>query len=290
MRDFLDLVQPGSGFTEVRRIMDGKVKQYWAEDHAEVSDLAHRWSDEGWDVYYGVLPRMVEAGNANAVARYTSTLWADVDAKAHADSKRASLMALIDYEIPPAVVVDSGHGYHAYWALDQFIPVDRATTIMRGIARQVKGDHVYDAPRILRLPGTQNWKDPDHPLPVRVLRFDATRRYRPGDFDTAESIGYRELERERTPVRAIPYVAPADRPSLPYWLDTLIQEGAPQGQRSEAGFKVMYHLAKRGWSDEEIHEVFDSTAIGEKMREMRTGGERWFKRSLNRARLSAAHY
>jgi hypothetical protein len=40
VRDFLDLVQPAEGYTEVRRIMDGKVKQHWFEQHAEVSDLS----------------------------------------------------------------------------------------------------------------------------------------------------------------------------------------------------------------------------------------------------------
>ena len=289
MRDFLDFIQPGEGLTEVRRIMDGKVKQHWFENHAEVTDLSLQWSDAGWDVYYGVLPRLDHGGKASDVARYTSTLWADVDAKAHSDSKQASLMSLIDYAIPPAVVVDSGHGYHAYWVLDSFIPIDKACNIMRGIARQVKGDHVYDAPRILRLPGTQNWKDPDHPLPVRVLRFDATRRYRAGDFVDAESIGLGEHERaNRKPVPTV-YIPPADRKELPDWLDRLITDGAPQGQRSEAAFKVMYYLAKYGWSDSEIHTIFEVMAIGEKMREMRTGGERWFKRSMARARSSASH-
>ena len=287
MRDFLDLIQPGEGLTEVRRIMDGKVKQHWFEDHDEVTDLSLKWSDEGWDVYYGVLPRIDHGGKADNVVRETPTLWADVDAKAHSGSKQASLMALIDYEIPPAVVVDSGHGYHAYWVLDQFIPVDRATTIMQGIARTIKGDHVYDAPRILRLPGTQNWKDPEHPLPVRVLRFDATRRYRPGDFSTAEAIGFGEHERLK-PTPTV-YIPPADRGDIPDWLDRLITDGAPQGSRSEQAFKVMYHLAKRGWSDEEIHTIFEVMAIGEKMREMRTGGEGWFRRSMKKARLSAGH-
>jgi hypothetical protein len=198
-------------------------------------------------------------------------------------------MALIDYDIPPAVVVDSGHGYHAYWALDHFIPVDRATTIMRGIARHVKGDHVYDAARILRLPGTQNWKDPDHPLPVRVLRFDATRRYRPADFIEAESVGVAERQRDERPVSPAVYIPPADRRVLPDWLDALITQGVPQGQRSEASFKVMYYLAKYGWSDEEIRSIFEVMAIGEKMREMRKGGERWFNRSMKRARSSAGH-
>jgi putative DNA primase/helicase len=234
MRDFLDLIQPGAGLTEVRRIMDGKVVQHWFDTHNEVSDLSLQWSDQGWDVYYGVLPRTEHGGTKESVVRETATLWADVDAKAHGGSKQAGLMALIDFDVPPAVVVDSGHGYHAYWVLDHFISVDRAETIMRGIARQVKGDHVYDAPRILRLPGTQNWKDPEHPLPVRVLRFDATRRYRPGDFGDAEAIGFGEHERENRKSTPTVYIPPADRKELPDWLDELITQGAPQGQRSEA--------------------------------------------------------
>ena len=238
-------------------------------------------SDEGWDAYYGVLPRKERSGKTEAVVPFTQTLWADLDAKVHM-TKRQALLALVDFDIPPSVVVDSGHGYHAYWRLNELVMFDQAKPIMVGLARALKGDHVYDRPRILRIPGTTNWKDPEQPEPVRTVVFDTTRVMRTGDFHVYTDIGLRELHPK--PVRQVTYIQPEDRDQLPDWLEELISFGAPQGQRSEAAWKVMCSLAKRGWSDGEIRQAFDEGGIGDKMREMRTGGDRWFNRSLTRAR------
>ena len=184
------------------------------------------------------------------------------------------------------MVVDSGHGYHAYWRIGEMVLFDEAKPIMVGLARALRGDHVYDRPRILRIPGTTNWKDPQNPAPVRTVVFDTTRVMRVGDFHKYADIGLREL-RPKTARQAHEYVSPENRADLPGWLEELIRDGAPQGQRSEQAFKVMCQLSRRGWSDDEIHRAFETGGIGEKMREMRNGGERWFERSLRKARIQA---
>ena len=287
MRDFLDLIHGDSPhFVEIRAIMDGRPRQWWTRNREEAQDLALKLNGDGWDVYYGVLPRTSEHGTADDVIHVQDTLWADLDDKAFNGDKGSALMALIDFEIPPAVIVDSGHGYHAYWKLREGIGNARSTRIMRGLARVLKGDHVYDPARILRLPGTTNWKDPDHPMPVRALRMDALRKNRVQDFYSYEAVGESEQARMEAPAQARVYIPPANRAELPDWLDELIRNGAPQGQRSEAAFKVMCHLLKRGYSDEEIEDAFHQGGIGEKMREMRNGGDRWFRRSLSRAKTS----
>lgn len=285
MRDFLDLIHGDSGYyVEVRAIMDGKVRQWWTTDREEAQTLAFKLNNDGWDVYFGVLPRIRTHGTADDVVHMQDVVWADLDDKAYNGDKGACLMALIDYELPPAVIVDSGHGYHAYWLLREKIGNEKAVLIMRGLARILKGDHVYDPARILRLPGTTNWKDPDHPMPVRVLRMDGLRRQRVGDFVGPLTVGESERARAEEPGPKRVYVPPANRQDLPDWLDGLIRDGAPQGQRSEQAFKVMCQLLKRGYSDEEIRAAFDQGGIGDKMREMRSGGERWFRRSLSRAK------
>lgn len=282
MQELLHYLHDTPGYTEIRAIKDGDVQQSFFHSTGEALELAKYLSEGEWDVYYGVLRRLTPRGTSLDVAQDSDVLWADLDSKT--ESKQATLTRLVGYDIPPAVIVDSGHGYHAYWKLSAYIPTPRACVIMRGLAKQLHGDHVYDPPRILRVPGTTNWKDPSLPLPVRVLRFDTTRDMRPGDFEVPERLGWRELE-PRPPV-VTEYVPQSDREELPDWLTQLIQEGVPQGQRSEAAFKVMVHLAKRGWSDAEIQSLFETQAIGEKYREMRSGGQRWLDRSLSKARTS----
>jgi hypothetical protein len=280
MRDFLTFIQPPWGYTEVRSIKDGKVRQWFTEDRQEAVDLAIAQSDEGWDAYFGVLPRTGEHGDSEHVSNTTTVLWADLDAKT-LGSKQACLMALVRFTIAPSVVVDSGHGYHAYWKLTREFPWEAAQLAMKGLAAKLKGDHVYDKARILRIPGTQNHKE--DPLPVRAVMFDTTNLRPLQDFHQYIEAAY-QRELPVAPRIEQTYVQPADRDELPDWLSDLIRDGAPQGQRSEACWKVMSQLAKRGWSDAEIRAAFDSGRIGEKMRESYDGGERWFNRSLTRAR------
>jgi hypothetical protein len=282
MRDFLDFLQGPEGYVEIRSIRDGKVRQWWEKDRQAAVDLALAQSDEGWDAYYGVLPRLERAGDSSAISPMTSALWADLDAKT-IGSKQQALMSLVRFEMPPSVVVDSGHGYHAYWKLRVPYQFAQARMAMVGLARQLNGDHVYDQARILRIPGTVNWKDRDEPMPVRTVVFNTTQELRFSDFYRQTQAGIDALAPPK------PRPGPRrlyDHDDLPDWLDRLIQDGAPQGQRSEQAFKVMCQLAKRGWSDAEIKSVFETGGIGEKMREMRSG-DRWFDHSMKKARLQA---
>ena len=275
---------PQQGLVEIRSIRDGKVRQWFEEDRQAAVDLAIAQSDEGWDAYYGVLPRTGRVGDAEHVIGEAGVLWADLDAKA-VGSKQQALMSLIRCPLPPSVVVDSGHGYHAYWRLESAVPFGKAQVTMIGLARVLNGDHVYDQPRILRIPGTTNWKDPEVPMPVRTVVFNTTNILRYADFHKITERGYEDLK-PKAPQYSESWQTRRHDDDLPDWLEGLIRDGVPQGERSEQAFKVMVKLAQRGWTDADIRAAFDGGGIGEKMREMRTG-ERWFNHSLAKARQQA---
>lgn len=271
---------PG-GYVEVRAIQNGRVKQWWEKDRQAASDLALQLSDDGWDSYFGVLPRRVHGdGTGGNIAPVTRTLWADLDDKVHG-TKADTLRALVKFNLCPSVVVDSGHGYHAYWRLASIVHFQEARYMMVGLAKQLKGDHVYDNARILRVPGTTNWKDIDKPMPVRAILFNTTTVYDVGAFAHLQDIGY---DKEHPAPRPRPSLPDDFTYDLPDWLNVLIDEGVPQGQRSEACWKVMCRLGELGWNDDDIRRAFDTGAIGEKMREQNDGGDRWFQRSLDKAR------
>lgn len=279
MSEFLDLIWPDHGYGEIRCIANGTVIQDWYDlsdeyGRQDAEEFARYLDDCGWDVYFGVLPRTRHRGTAADTPPETTVLWADVDAKHHDEDKHAALDAVLGYDISPSVIVDSGHGYHCYWKLADPVPFADAAKAMKQIARTMGGDPVYDAARILRLPGLRNHKNGDS-VPVRLLAFDALRRYRFSDF-------YIPPEPKARPM---PYRG--ESRDIPDWLNELLVGGAPVGQRSEAAFKAVLWLLRYGFTPDEIVTVFEAfpQGIGEKAAEK--GGARWLRRTIEKAGLVA---
>ena len=117
-------------------------------------------SDRNYDVYIGVLPRSAKRGTADSVqtARW---LWADFDSKCMSEELIQEAISSAD------MVVKSGHGTHAYWqlttpwALDTYTKREKFTLLLQKVQSRLSGgvaDDVSDLPRILRVPGTWNWK------------------------------------------------------------------------------------------------------------------------------------
>lgn len=272
-------------FGEVRLIGGSRVMQSY---HASGADaMAYALSQNrfhGIDAYFGVLPRTRREGTADACVTETSVLWADVDAKkASADlpiGKAIALATINAFPVPPSFLVDSGGGYHAYWRLDRPVPHAVAKPIMAWIADALKGDRVQDAPRVLRIPGTYNWKRGE-PVACRLLRFDLTRAYRFVDFE-----GLMPIPRETRRLTG----ARVRLENLPEWLTELITEGAPAGQRSETCFRAMIWLLRYGRDREEIRDIFrgNPLGIGEKYDEKPMWDkDRWFETTIAAAEAVA---
>lgn len=108
-------------------------------------------------------------------------LWFDIDFKDGYKDIPATAKALKEHcaktGIPsPSLLVSSGNGVHAYWPFDEAIDHVRWQVLADAFkdAARVTGlsaDLVCtaDACRILRLPGTFNYKDPSNPKPVKVI-------------------------------------------------------------------------------------------------------------------------
>jgi hypothetical protein len=122
------------------------------------------------DVYVGCAPRAHRAGGRDAIAR-SWVLWADCDTP-----EAAAALEAIDP--PPTLVVASGSpaGRHSYWALRHPADLDAVEDLNRRLAHQLGSDQqVYDAARILRPPGTHNFKH-HPPRPVRIVESRPERR------------------------------------------------------------------------------------------------------------------
>ena len=294
---FVEIRAIRTGFTPIVRFYDPNAIEDLLEMQADIA----RMDRDGWNVYYGVLPRLERpeqgrAGSAEITSTAPTVLWADIDAKSMGPGGKEEAWYRVSEVTPaPSIVVDSGNGYHAYWLLNQTIDWRTAEAIMRALAEELGADHVYDAPRILRIPGTHNHKN-DPPTPVRLMRFDRDRLYRPGSFADWRDRGIEIMEPPKATSAAFDGDAIADTSGsghLPDWLNEKIHTSGGKGNRSEHAFSTILWLIRHGWSDDDIIGAFlaNPDGVGEKFWEKggptSARGMRWLSGSINAAKRIA---
>jgi hypothetical protein len=131
------------------------------------------------EVWFGVATRHQRiGGNLRGGAdecQAITALWIDLDVagpnhkgdKNYPDDTTARELVKA-FPIPPSMIVRTGGGYHGYWLLDEPVQHEDAITLLaRWGATWAKYmtdagyeiDNVFDLPRVLRVPGTQNLKN-----------------------------------------------------------------------------------------------------------------------------------
>ena len=133
----------------------------------------------GYDVYVGVCPRAAPEGPGRKLGKESieqvGAVWIDLDSKVPG----SSLDLLNDCDI----VIHTGNGWHGYVMLPA-VANCRNTKDRTAIESKIRSwqnsiilgtDPVGNVDRILRVPGTINWKEPDNPKPVTLLKGGAMR-------------------------------------------------------------------------------------------------------------------
>lgn len=110
----------------------------------------------------------------NSDVSHFMALWVDVDFHdAEAETRKRfwdTVKIFTEAGIPPSIIVESGHGLHAYWLLDKPYLIKEARPCCAGIQDTFQtSDMINDPSRVLRMPGTVNWKDAKHPATCRVI-------------------------------------------------------------------------------------------------------------------------
>ena len=172
------LFEPYSdGFVEIRTMNQGKVQmRFWQlprteEDWTGIGEACIQWSDAGEDVYVGVLPRWRKGGRDNDV-HTAGVLWCDID-----DLDGLDQAATLD---KVTVAVRSGKGLHCYRRLKvvgigtkpieqrEFVQLLERWMLTLSSRADVK---CKNPSRILRVPGTLNWKNREAPRLVELAKF-----------------------------------------------------------------------------------------------------------------------
>lgn len=111
-------------------------------------------------------------GRSKLNIRRVRAVWADLDDKHRTVEPDFQTLA-----IPPTIIVRSGHGMHLYWVLaTPGWELERGEALLKSIAHHLQDwgadSGACDIGRVLRLPGTQNLKDPTRPVDVQLVQYD----------------------------------------------------------------------------------------------------------------------
>lgn len=193
--DLLNTVLPEGGrycVLGIGRYPDQKFYDTRAEVDKQVEALVKR----GFDAYFGCAKFGPLNNRTHENVAYVRALWMDIDCgptKAVPDEK-GIIKGYIDQitglnefgkfcrnvGLPKPILVSSGYGIHAYWLLEETIsrlewkPLAnrlRELCVEQGL---IVDPSVFEASRVLRVPGTYNFKQ-EEPLEVRVLNENTPR-------------------------------------------------------------------------------------------------------------------
>jgi hypothetical protein len=174
---------------------------HWFQDLGRAAEFVASRADQ--DVYCGVALSPADFGphrrcDASATAGIVGC-WADLDFRSGAHKKQNlppdlySAMSLIPGDLPPSIILNSGHGlqvwwlFKAPWIFKDDTDRERAAGLVLRFQALIKAgaaargweiDSVHDLARVLRIEGTTNTKIADDPKLVTRI-WSTAERYTP---------------------------------------------------------------------------------------------------------------
>jgi len=186
---------------------------------------------------WGPSPRNIHAQTgATPPVELSRCLYVDIDSDPYTDEKGCTVDAAMGYlsdqgVLTPTAVVNSGHGVHLYWALEEPISSESEwKAAQKELRERLKGDtSVSDWRRILRVPGYLNVKpERGEPVLCQLVFVDTDLRYR-----------LRDLVASCKPVQASD--APPSEPKRPRGVLTAWEDYNARGD-------LVADLVSVGWS------------------------------------------
>jgi hypothetical protein len=189
--DLLNTVLASDGYYCIVGIKNKKVKPFFYTAREDLDAKADELVKSGQDVYFALAKFESDVNRKKENVKALKSFWVDIDcgeAKAVVDPKSGRPDGYIDQTtaieelakfcklvgLPIPLLVNSGRGIHAYWPLTRDVtraewePVAERLAELCRIHKFYADPNVFEAARILRIPGTLNFKE-DPPLPVEVI-------------------------------------------------------------------------------------------------------------------------
>ncbi len=175
------LPSPGHGYYCAAELSSPRKTHVFVEDLNELQPRVETWLDNKHDIYFALATFEAKGKRTADNAEYLRSLFIDMDGY---ESKRAAAQALAAFtadtgldELGTPWIVGSGGGLHVYWAFKHAVPVGiwkpvaealKVLCKQRGLS--IDMTVTADAARVLRIPGTMNFKAKyETPRPVRLM-------------------------------------------------------------------------------------------------------------------------
>lgn len=226
-KDLLSIVQPPDGWFAVLGIKgEDDVRQKLVATREEVDQVAAEYVAQERNVYFGVAKFATDKNRTKPNVKGLKSFWLDIDcgeAKVAINKKTGRPEGYIDQAtglqelqtfckkigLPKPLLVNSGRGIHAYWPLtrevtrEEWEPVAERLRELCVLHNFHIDGKVFEVARVLRIPGTFNFKD-NPPTLVEIIS-DA----RPVEYDDFRKIlGVKEPQPE-APKRELTELAKA---------------------------------------------------------------------------------
>jgi hypothetical protein len=189
--DFLRQVWPIEGkYCIVGKDQQNNLTHKFVDTIDEALFIANKLDEQKHDVYFGCSTFVDGTSRTHNNVKEEKALWLDIDCGydkkknrwKEYQTKDLALIALDAFcdvtKLPKPTIVDSGRGIHVYWTFVE--PVDKSVwkPVAEGlkflcIKHGFKSDPACtaDVARILRVPGTHNYKDINEPVDVKVMHL-----------------------------------------------------------------------------------------------------------------------
>jgi putative DNA primase/helicase len=303
---FNSVLENQLGEIEIRTFKPASQHFFFSEE--EAAEKAYDLCTKGIDVYLGVNPRTGKGGKKENV-RWLCVFHSEVDYGATGHKKSPNhqtydevLKLIQDFRPEPTLIVHSGGGFHCYWVLQSPLNVNEygietLENINKSLSLRLGGDAgTQDISRVLRVPGTYNFKDPDNPRPVKLI-FNSGRKYVYEDFK--EFLSQEKIIKEKSSQKPRAILSnpkaqnekfelvDVDNLFVSERIKSLIRNGndGTYESRSEVDMAVITALVNKGVSEEKIEAIFSDRAylIGEKYR-THNAPDQYLKHNIDKAK------
>ena len=182
-RTFLSSVLSAEGYycvVGLKPDSDKKIQKFFPSIEA-VLEVAENLKNEGYNAYFALSTFENGASRKGSNAKYLKSFFLDIDCGAGKEyiNQAAGVTALRLFckatQLPRPTVVNSGRGLHVYWTLDEQIAAAEWAPLAEKLKILCKNNNLHadpsvtsDVARILRVPGTMNFKS-DPPSGVQLL-------------------------------------------------------------------------------------------------------------------------